>query len=202
MLNRRPTNPLFGGTIGQGNLGQRPLLPPGALPTPRPATPVPAGTQEWERQMGNVAPRSRAGRAESEIYLGPQAIANDTNELFRLLSSSPAFAQMLQSITQQGSQMNTGFQSALGRTGLSSTGIGAAAGGLAKSATSNAMTGARGELFSQALNTALQALSERLAQAQGLSESRRHVSWGRRIGDTLLGTASSAATARAGRPRQ
>lgn len=134
---------------------------------------LPPASQEWERQMRNVAPRSRAGRAESEIYLGPQAIANDTNELFRLLASSPMFANILRGISQQGSQLNTGIQSAIGRTGLAGSGIGAATSGLASSVTGNAMAGAQGDLFRQALETALQALTSRLQMAPTLSESRR-----------------------------
>lgn len=123
--------------------------------------------------MSNSTGRGRAARAESEMYLGPLAISNDTNQLFSLMSSSPMFQNMLRQIMQQGSQMNTGFQSALGRTGLSSSGVGAAAGNLARSATGNAMIGARGELFSQALQTALQALSQRMQMAPTFMEERR-----------------------------
>lgn len=134
--------------------------------------------------MSNSTGRGRAARAESEMYLGPLAIANDTNQLFTLMQNSPMFQNMLRSIMQRGSQMNTGFQSALGRTGLSSSGVGAAVSGLANSATSNAVSGARGEMFSQALQTALQALSERMQMAPTFQEARRAAP---SFGESLMG---------------
>jgi len=123
--------------------------------------------------MANSTGRGRAARAESEMYLGPEAISNDTNRLFELMVGSPMFQNMMRGLVQSGSQMNTGFQSALGRTGLSSSGVGAAASGLAKSATGNAIAGARGDLFAQALQTALQALQSRMQMAPTFMEERR-----------------------------
>lgn len=123
--------------------------------------------------MANSTGRGRAARAESEMYLGPEAISNDTNALFQLMVGSPMFQNMMRGLVQSGSQMNTGFQSALGRTGLSSSGVGAAASGLAKSATGNAIAGARGDLFAQALQTALQALQSRMQMAPTFMEERR-----------------------------
>ena len=140
----------------------------------RPSQPAPQAPQsEWDRIMANSTGRGRAARAESEMYLGPLAISNDTNQLFTLLAGSPMFQNMMRSIMQQGSQLNTGMQSSLGRTGLSSSGVGAATGGLARSATGNAISGARGELFGQALQTALQALQARMQMAPQFMEERR-----------------------------
>ncbi len=139
-----------------------------------PAGPAPSPEQaQWDRLMSHSTGRGRAARAESELYLGPDAISNDTNQLFQLMVGSPMFQNMMRGLVQSGSQMNTGFQSALGRTGLSSSGVGAAASGLAKSATGNAIAGARGDLFAQALQTALQALQSRMQMAPTFMEERR-----------------------------
>jgi hypothetical protein len=128
---------------------------------------------QWDLLMSHSTGRGRAARAESELYLGPDAISNDTNRLFQLMVGSPMFQNMMRGLIQSGSQMNTGFQSALGRTGLSSSGVGAAASGLAKSATGNAIQGARGDMFAQALQTALQALQSRMQMAPTFMGERR-----------------------------
>ncbi len=164
--NRRPFEQTFAP-------GMRPQIPQSPVITPQAPPQAPAARSEWDTLMSRVAPRGRAARAESEIYLGPEAIANDTNRLFELMMGSPMFQSMLRGIMQSGSQMQTGFQSALGRTGLSGSGVGAAASGLAKSATGNAISGARGDMFAQALQTALQALQSRMQMAPTFMEERR-----------------------------
>lgn len=94
-------------------------------------------------------------RAQS-ITVDPALTSSITQGLFRMLSQSPAFQNILRGITQQGSRRGTAIQSGLGRTGLSASGVGGVQSGLAESATANQISGARGDLFSQALMTALQ----------------------------------------------
>jgi len=90
------------------------------------------------------------------LTVDPGLTSGITQNLFRMLSQSPAFQDILRGITQQGSRRETNIQSGLGRTGLSASGVGGVTSGLAKSATANQISGARGDLFSQALQTALQ----------------------------------------------
>jgi hypothetical protein len=185
----RPNNPF---RSDLPSLNQRPATLPRPQPAPAQAAPSPEQAQ-WDRLMSHSTGRGRAARAESELYLGPDAISNDTNRLFELMVGSPMFQNMMRGLIQSGSQMNTGFQSALGRTGLSSSGVGAASGALAKSATGNAIQGARGDMFAQALQTALQALQSRMQMAPTFMEERRAgPSFMEGIGGQLLGGAASA----------
>ena len=114
------------------------------------------------------------------LTVDPALTSSITQGLFRMLSSSPAFQNILRGITQQGARRGTAIQSGLGRTGLSASGVGGVQSGLAESATGTQISGARGDLFSQALMTALQ-------QMQGIPEVLR----------TLLGQQE----AEAGRPK-
>lgn len=143
------------GAMGQGALVSNPLL--GQIGRAFGQNDV-AGTNKPEHMKGTLGGK---GLPFANELLGPQAITDTTQQLFQLMQSSPAFAAMLKSIMGQGQQFNTGVQSALGRTGLSGTGVGAVTGALANSATSNALTQARGQLFSDALQTALQSLMAR-----------------------------------------
>ena len=112
--------------------------------------------------QGKKFPGARALR----LSVDPALTSSITKGLFRLLSSSPAFQNILRGITQQGARRGTAIQSGLGRTGLSASGVGGVTSGLAESATANQISGARGDLFSQALMTALQ-------QMQGIPDALR-----------------------------
>ena len=105
-------------------------------------------------------------RAQS-LTVDPALTTAITKGLFRMLSQSPAFQNILRGITQQGARRGTAIQSGLGRTGLSASGVGGVQSGLAGSATANQISGARGDLFSQALMTALQQM-QNLPGAAGM----------------------------------
>ena len=105
-------------------------------------------------------------RAQS-LTVDPALTSSITKGLFRMLSQSPAFQNILRGITQQGARRGTAIQSGLGRTGLSASGVGGVQSGLAGSATANQISGARGDLFSQALMTALQQM-QNLPGAAGM----------------------------------
>ena len=141
----------------QDNPFRRYTPQPGGLVTP-PPPPPPDPRAGFENAFKGSA---KAAEEQGRYFLRPEAVANETNQLYKLMASSPAFASMLQGIMGQGSQFNTAFQGNLARTGLSGTGVGAISGGLAKGVTGNQIGQARGQLFSEALNTAIQNLTER-----------------------------------------
>jgi len=115
--------------------------------------------------------RGNVGRAHgglSEAY-GPEALAGQVQQMFQLLSSSPAFASLLRNVQGTASNAQTAIASNLGRTGLSGSGVGAATAGLASQLPATATAQARGDLFGQAMQAALQNLGQRLQALPGIS---------------------------------
>lgn len=127
--------------------------------------------------------------AQGNALIGPDAFAGQTEELYARLAGSPMFQAILKGAAQNASQANTGIQSALGRTGLSQSGIGAAVGGLGSSLQGNAINQAQGDLFSQAQQITLQSLLARLGITPELIQLGRR---GPSVGQQLLGAVGGA----------
>ena len=140
--------PVFKHSVGQRAVSQQPVRRPAAAqqaPGFNPDDPL-----SLQGRLGDPFARALS------ITADPALTSGITQGLFRMLSQSPAFQDILRGITQQGSRRGTAIQSGLGRTGLSASGVGGVQSGLAESATGTQISGARGDLFSQALMTALQ----------------------------------------------
>lgn len=116
---------------------------------------------------------------------GPKRMAGDVSQLFNLLSASPQFQAQLSQIMGAGARAGTASARALGRTGLSTSGIGALSRGLAESAGSFGAGQARGALFGQSLEAVLRNYGQML---QALSYGGQRINLGRgQIDPTALG---------------
>jgi len=171
---------------------------------PRPGSQGPPINSYGIPDTGATAGGGRGAKAAGEMqaFFGPERLATDTLNLYKYLAGNPMFAQILKGAGQAGQTANTGIQSALGRTGLSSSGIGAVTGGLGQSLAANNMNQARAGLFNDAQQQALQLLMGRLGNFPGLAEGYRGGgSFWDQAGQTLLGGAAQVGSAYAGRPR-
>lgn len=93
---------------------------------------------------------------------GPQQGIAGTNLLYQQLLSSPAFQSLLQNYTLQGSNLGQNLTAGLARRGLTGTGVGTIAQSMGQSAGGFAQTGARGQLYQDAMQQAFQNLLARL----------------------------------------
>lgn len=142
------------------------------MPTGQPPM-VPGGVPgQAVRQGGPAEFRGNVGRAHGGLYggYGPEQLAGQTDLLYQLLAGSPAFAGVLKGAAAQGQNAATAVASRLGNTGLSSSGVGAATGGLAQQLPAAAMQQARGDLFGQSISAAMQNLMARLQALPGLAQ--------------------------------
>lgn len=147
-------------TFDTAELAKRPQQP--GLPQIPRGPVVPPGRYSDPRFHGKTGKPIRRGLQVGETVLGPERVAEDTQKLYQLLSSSPAFASLLQGIMRQGQTAQTGIASALGRTGLSGSGIGATVSGLGQTIGQTGASQARGSLFANALQQAIANLSQQL----------------------------------------
>lgn len=92
---------------------------------------------------------------------GPDVLAGDTQALFRTLAASPAFAAIMNSASAMGTSAGNNTRAAFARSGLSSSGVGALGGAVSRGFGQNLMLGARGNLWTTALQAAQQNLSQR-----------------------------------------
>jgi hypothetical protein len=122
---------------------------------------------------------------------GPQQQAMDTQRLYSMLMGSPAFQSMLQNYSLQGNQLGANLTAGLARRGLTGTGVGTVAQGMGQSAAGFAQTGARGDLWQQAMQMALQSLMSRMGAATDLYRTSQQPSFlERAFGGLLQGGAS------------
>lgn len=92
---------------------------------------------------------------------GPAALAGETSDLFRLLANSPIFSQIMGGAGRAGQAAGNRLQSSLGARGLSGSVIGGIQGAAARGFAGTAQRGAQAGLFNQALQAAMQSLSQR-----------------------------------------
>lgn len=93
---------------------------------------------------------------------GPQALATDTQALYQTLLSSPAFTAIMNQASAQGTAAGNRARANFARAGLSSSGVGALGSAVSRGFGQNLILGARGNLWSSALNAAQQNLAARM----------------------------------------
>lgn len=147
--------PPQGGAAGAGyGVGASMGAPAFGFQTPPQQTPQQTTPQAGV--LGGAKTHVQKGYEAAGGVAGPQATAQNFQQLYSLLASSPMFANLLRSSIGAGQQAQTGIQSALGRTGLSQTGVGGLMGGLAGQLPAQGALQARAGLFQQALPMTLQ----------------------------------------------
>lgn len=129
-------------------------------------------------QSGKLAERIGQISKFTGDVAGPTAISRETQQLFQLLQSSPAFASMLRSIMGSGARTEANVAGALGRAGAGTTGIGAISRGVSQSVTGARVGAAQGQLFQGAMQTALESLMQRLQILPALLQERRMLGQG------------------------
>lgn len=117
----------------------------------------------------------RAGDQANELsqLFGPGVLSGDTQKLFALLMGSPAFQSMMQQYSLQGNQLSQNLTAGLARRGLTGTGVGTIAQSLGQAVPGFAQTQARGALFSDAMQAAMQNLLARMGSFTSLEQQRR-----------------------------
>jgi len=114
--------------------------------------------------------RERAPSAQQlNQQFGPEQLAQNQQQLFRMLASSPAFRNILQQQAQQGQQLGQNITAGLARRGLTTSGIGTIGSALGGAAGGFAQSQARAGLSSSALNASQQNL---MAQLQAFTQLR------------------------------
>jgi hypothetical protein len=93
---------------------------------------------------------------------GPQQQAFDTQKLYAMLMGSPAFQAMLQNYSLQGNQLGQNLTAGMAKRGMTGTGVGTVMQGMGQSAAGFGQTQARGDLWQQAMQMALQSLMGRM----------------------------------------
>ena len=118
---------------------------------------------------------------------GPQAVGKETNELFAILKNSPAFAQMMRQASMRGNRIGGNARAGLARAGLGSSGIGAVANATSRGLGGTLQLQGQGQLFSQALQAAMQNVGQRQSIFAGSQQSaNQQPSFQRMIGSSLL----------------
>jgi len=107
----------------------------------------------------------RAGEVITAEGLGAGSLSPEIMQLFQQFMSSPAGQAALTGANQLGNQVNSATATSLGRSGLSTTGVGGVRLGLAAGAGAQAKQGARAGFFGQAVGAAA---SERQNRLQAL----------------------------------
>lgn len=135
--------------------------------------------------------QQQAGQLSS--LFGPGVAAGDTQRLFQLLMGSPAFQSMMQNISLQGNQISQNLNAGLAQRGLTGTGVGTIASSLGSAVPGFMQTQAKGQLFSDAMSSAMQNLLARLGSYTQLEQQRRsQPSTFGRIAGGVLGAAGTA----------
>lgn len=94
---------------------------------------------------------------------GPGALAHDQQQLYSLMANSPGARAALGSINLQGQNLAQDLSAGFARRGLTTTGVGTVAQGLANAASGFGQAQYQGQLSGQALDAAQQNLLARLA---------------------------------------
>lgn len=158
--------------------------------------------------LGGLLSKSQRGTMDPNMLralFGPQAIGKDTNELFALLSNSPMFQAMMQSAGMRGQATGAAANRRMARAGVAGgggvSGVGAWMQAAGRQAGANAQIGARGDIYGQALQAAMQNMEGRMG-LWGKSQLMQQASptWGQQVGGSLLGAAGAGLAAYAGRP--
>lgn len=93
---------------------------------------------------------------------GPNALATDTNTLYKTLAASPMFSQLMSSASSMGTQAGNNTNAAFARAGLGSSGIGALGQAVSSQFGNDMMLRARANLWQQAQQQASQSLMGRM----------------------------------------
>jgi len=133
---------------------------PARRPIARVGQPPPPGGQALPPGAGTrygVDPYAGMDKSDPRIFAmdiltNPARISGLTQELFGQMASSPAFAETLRQLAGMQGGLNTAIQSGLGRTGLSSSGIGGVVSGLSRTGAQSALGQARAQLLREALD--------------------------------------------------
>jgi hypothetical protein len=122
-----------------------------------------------------------------EQLFGPQKLAGETQQLYAMLANSPAFAAMMQSAAKQGSRASTMTASNLASRGLSSTPYGSFLKSASRGYGTSMQLQGKQNLFLQALQTALQNISQRQGiYGQSMGIQQQQPTWNQQLGSSLL----------------
>jgi hypothetical protein len=159
------------------------------MPFPLAAIGAGAGILSGLLGGGQKGPTGLDANTLSRLF-GSGALSGDISQLYKLLSQSPQFQQMLLQNSIQGQQFQGNLSSGLAQRGLNTSGIGTIANAAGQSATSAGELGLRGGLFGQAGSLAQQNLLARLqSYTQGRLGQPQGPSFLSQIGGDLLGSA-------------
>lgn len=106
-------------------------------------------------------------------YFGPGVLGGNIQQIYQMLLASPAFQNMLNQYGLQGSQLSQNLTAGLAQRGLTGTGVGTVAQNLGNAVPGFMQTQARGDLYGQAFQAALQNLMGRMGSFTSLEEQRR-----------------------------
>ena len=112
--------------------------------------------------FGAKGQRPTIDPAKLKELFGPQALAGETQDIYKLLLNSPAFSNIINSLGLQGSRAASGTAANLAASGRSSTPYGAFLNAAGRGYGSGLQRQAQSGLFLQALQTALQGLQGRM----------------------------------------
>lgn len=96
------------------------------------------------------------------LLFGPDALAKDAQTLYGTLLNSPQFALMQSMASAQGTNLGNVTRANFARAGLGGSGVGALGSAVSRGFAGNLMLGARGNLWTNALNAAQSSLMARM----------------------------------------
>lgn len=128
---------------------------------------------------------------------GPDAINNDTIELFNKMINSPVGQQKLAAAAQTGASFSNALNQRLAQSGLAGGGATSGVGAFTQAAGTQAgaglEAGVRGDIYQQALDAALQNISQRLGIYAGSQQiAQQQPSAQQIIGSSIAGAAGGA----------
>ncbi len=145
---------------------------------------IPIGLSLAGGLLGGMNAPKRLGAEDINSMFGPQQLAGNTQDLFRMLMQSPAFSQIMQSGAQQGSKLQGRMAQQLGKSGLG----GSAMGGMMKAASmgygSQLQRQGQTQLFMQALQAAMQNMQSQMGL---FGQQQQMPNFGQQMGGALMG---------------
>lgn len=131
--------------------------------------------------------RPTLSAAQLEQMFGPQAIANTTNDLYKLLSHSPLYTQIMTSGAQRGTQLANATRANLAARGVSGTPLGGFLNAAGQGYGSAIQRQGQAGLYQNALQAALSNVASRQALfGQSYLGRQNMPTYGRMIGSSLL----------------
>jgi hypothetical protein len=145
---------------------------------------VPIGLSLAGGLLGGANSPKRLDPGQINSMFGPQALTQNTEQLYRMLMQSPAFQSIMQGGAQQGARLQGRLKQNMGRSGLGGTPMAGLMNAASMGYGSQLQRQGQTQLFMQALQQAQQ----NMAQQMGLFAGQQQMpNFGQQLGGALLG---------------